>query len=120
MRPAQIAASDVEAVEDIPFEAFRAGLPAGRFRVIVNPDLARRYVAHRTHATPLALAIVGPGIACALAGWPWVGVALVGAGIGLRRAITWQAPKILLHLASRQSATYDEARSLGVMEVQRP
>ena len=119
MSPTQPAPDSDETVENIGFEAFRDGLPGGRFRVIVNPDLARRYVAHRTHATPLALAIVGPGIACALAGLPWAGVVLVAAGIGLRRVIAWQAPKILLHLACRQSATYDEARALGVMEVQR-
>jgi len=119
MSPAQPAPSDAEDVENIAFEEFIEGLPAGRFRVIVNPDLARRYVAHRTHATPLALAIVGPGIACALAGLPWIGAGLVAAGIGLRRVVTWQAPKILLHLASRQRLTYDDARAHGVMEVRR-
>ena len=34
--------SQDEAVDDIAFEEFRNGLPAGRFRVVVNPDLARR------------------------------------------------------------------------------
>jgi hypothetical protein len=119
MSPEAGAPSDDEPVEDVAFEAFRDGLPIGRFRVVVNPDLARRYVAQRTHATPLALALVGPGIACALAGLPWIGVMLVAAGIGLKRAIAWQAPKILLHLASRQRLTYDDARAHGVMEVRR-
>jgi hypothetical protein len=119
MSPPTPAPSQDEAVDDIAFEAFRDGLPAGRFRVVVNPDLARRYVAHRTHATPLALALVGPGIACALAGLPWIGVLLVAAGIGVKRLIAWQAPKILLHLASRQRLTYDDARAHGVMEVRR-
>jgi len=43
----------------------------------------------------------------------------VAAGIGVRRVIAWQAPRILLHLASRQRLTYDDARAHGVMEVRR-
>jgi len=43
----------------------------------------------------------------------------VATGVLLRRVIRWQAPKILLHLASRQPATYDDARAHGVMEVRR-
>jgi hypothetical protein len=33
--------------EYVAFEEFRAGLPAGRFRVVVDPKLARRYVSQR-------------------------------------------------------------------------
>mgnify|MGYP003439172304 CR=1 FL=1 len=54
----------------------------------------------------MKIAVVGSGIASALAGHPVVGVLLVAAGIALRRAIKWQAPKILLHLASRQPAIW--------------
>jgi hypothetical protein len=111
--------TETQSAEYVAFEDFRGGLPLGRFHIIVNPDLARRFVAQRTHATPLAIAIVGSGIASALAGYPVVGVLLVAAGIALRRAIKWQAPKILLHLASRQPAIYHDAAANGVMEVRR-
>ncbi|AMO22563.1 hypothetical protein GCM10027034_29750 [Ramlibacter solisilvae] len=108
-----------ETAEYIPFEEFRNGLPHGRFRVIVNPALAAPFVAHRTHATPLALAIIGPGIAAALVGYPWIGALLVAAGILLRRVIKTQAPRILLHLASHQASAYEQATEHGVMEVRR-
>ncbi|MEJ7686437.1 MAG: hypothetical protein WKG52_05255 [Variovorax sp.] len=75
-------------VEYVPFEEFRNGLPHGQFRVIVNPMLAAPFVTHRTHATGLAIAIIGPGIAAALGGYPWIGGVLVAAGILLRRAVT--------------------------------
>ena len=110
---------DATTAEFIPFEEFRNGLPHGRFHVIVNPKLAPAFVAYRIHATPLALAMIGPGVALALAGFPWAGAALVAAGILFRRAVKWQAGRILLHLASHVPAVYDHATGQGVMEVRR-
>jgi len=105
--------------EFIPFEEFRNGLPHGRFRVIVNPALAVPFVALHTRATPLALAIVGPGIAAALLGHAWTGGLLVAAGVLLRRSVKTQAPRILLHLATRVRSVYEQATEHGVMEVRR-
>ena len=81
--------------------------------------LAQRFVAQRVNATPVAIAIIGPGIAAALAGYPIAGGLLVALGILFKRVIKWQAPKLLLHLASHQPAAYLDATSIGVMEVQR-
>ncbi len=108
-----------DTVEHIPFDEFRNGLPHGRFRIIVNPALAAPFVAHRTHATPLAIAMIGPGIAAALVGYPWTGGLLVAAGILLRRVVKTQAPRILLHLATRVPSVYEHATEHGVMEVRR-
>ncbi len=108
-----------DTAEYIPFDEFRNGLPHGRFRVVVNPALAAPFVAHRTHATPVAIALIGPGIAAALGGYPWLGLALVAAGVLLRRVIKRQAPRILLHLATRLPSVYEHATEHGVMEVQR-
>ncbi len=105
--------------EYIPFEEFRNGLPHGRFRVIVNPKLVAPFVAHLTRATPLALALIGPGIAAALVGYPWTGGLLVAAGIVLRRVVKAQAPRILLHLATRVPSVYEQATEHAVMEVRR-
>ncbi len=107
------------AAEHIPFAEFREGLPQGRFRVIVNPALAVPFVAHCTRATPLAMAIIGPGIAAALVGYPWIGGLLVALGILLRRLVKSQAPRILLHLATRLPLVYEQATEHGVMEVRR-
>lgn len=106
-------------VEYISFEEFRDGLAHGRFRVIVNLALATPFVAHRTHATQLAIAIIGPGIAAAVAGYPWTGGTLVAVGIMLRRVLKAQAPRILLHLSTRVPSIYEQATEHGVMEVRR-
>lgn len=108
-----------DAAEYIPFNEFQQGLPQGRFHVIVNPKLVAPFVAHCTRVTPLAIAMIGPGIAVALAGYPWIGAALVAAGIVLRRVVKSQAARILLHLASRMPNIYEQATEHGVMEVRR-
>ena len=108
-----------ETAEFIAFEEFRSGLSHGRFRVIVDPALAQRFVAQRLHATPVALALIGPGIALALAGFAIAGAVLVAGGLLFWRSIQWQAGKILLQLASRQPAAYYDATTNGVMEVRR-
>lgn len=108
-----------ETAEFIPFEEFRNGLPHGRFRVIVDPKKAVPYVSYRVHVNPIAVGFIGAGIAIALSGQAIPGGLLVAAGIVLRRVVRWQAGRILLHLASRQSAAYYDATSHGVMEVRR-
>ena len=70
-------------------------------------------------ATPVAIALIGPGIASALVGYAVIGGLLVVAGLLFRRSVKWQAGKILLQLATRQPASYYAATTQGVMEVQR-
>ena len=111
--------ADAATAEYIAFEAFRHGLPLGRFSVIVNPRLVQPFIAQRINAVPVAIAILGIGIACALGGHVVAGGLLVALGIAFKRVVKWQAPNLLLHLASRQARTYYDATTQGVMEVQR-
>ena len=113
------APNEAETAEFIPFEEFRNGLPHGRFRVIVNPALAPSFVAYRTHATALALALMGPGIAAALVGHVLIGAVLVALALLLRWSVKKRAPTILLHLATRIPSVYEQAAEHGVMEVRR-
>lgn len=103
----------------VDFEEFRSGLPLGRFRIIVNPKLAAPFVAHCTRVTPLALALIGPGVGVALMGHPWIGGLLIAVGILLRRMVKTQAPRILLYLSTRLPSVYEQATEHGVMEVRR-
>ncbi|MEO6407345.1 MAG: hypothetical protein ABIO45_01160 [Burkholderiaceae bacterium] len=103
----------------ISFQDFRDGWRHGRFRIVVDPKLAPGFVAHRLHATSIALALIGPGIALALSGYPVLGAVLVALGIAVRRAIKWQASKLLVQMAAQQAEVYHDATARGVMEVQR-
>ena len=111
--------ADTEYADYVAFEEFRAGLAAGRFRVVVDPKLARRYVSQRLLLIVILMPLIGLGIALALLGARWTGALLVAAGVVLHRAVMWQAPHILLHMASRNPKVYEHATQHGLMEVRR-
>jgi hypothetical protein len=102
---------------EVPHQEFRAGLPAGRFRVIVNPDKARKYVKHRLLLSFIILPVIGGGAALALSGFPWAGLALVILGVVGHRIVGVQAPRILLHLALNDARIYREAVDFEILEV---
>ncbi len=101
----------------VPSEEFRTGLPAGRFRLIVNPDRARKYVKHRLMLTALILPIIGTGIGMAYFAYPWWGLGLVLFGVGAHRLVAHQAPKILLYMATHDIRIYREAIDFEILEV---
>ncbi len=102
---------------DVPFAEFRAGLPQGRFRVIVNPERAQKYIKHRLFIVGIALPLLGIGAALALSGYVWAGLPMVAIGFLLPRVVKAHAPKILLHLAQHDAKTYREAIDFEILEV---
>jgi hypothetical protein len=116
MNPSDQAPPEHEAL-NIPHDEFSAGLPAGRFNVIVNPVLAQKYVRHRLFVVGISLPLLGIGAALAISGYFWAGLPLVAAGFLLPRVIKAQAPKILLYLAQHDAKTYLEAMNFGILEV---
>ena len=111
--------ADPNLAEYVSHDEFRTGLPNGRFRVIVNPKLARGYVGQRLWLLPVVLPIIGAGVALALSGSTIAGGLLVVVGIALNRAVVWNAGKILLYLASRDRSVYEFSTLNGIMEVRR-
>jgi hypothetical protein len=101
----------------IPHQEFKTGLPRGRFRVIVNPERAQKYIKHKLFVIGIALPLMGLGAALALSGYPWAGLPMVLIGILLPRVIKKQAPKILLHLTQNDAKTYQEAIEFEILEV---
>ena len=112
-------AQEPDFAEHVAHEEFRRGLPAGHFRVVVDPKLARRYVAQRLLLVVVVMPVIGVGLALALTGRTWAGALLVAAGVLLNRIVRWQAPKILLHMALRDASVYEFATQNGLMEVRR-
>ena len=112
-------AADDNFVPYIAHDEFRRGLPHGRFRIVVNPQLVRPYIVQRTRCNVLAIAFIGVGAALALAGQALPSVLLVALGIVANRLVRHQAAKIVLHLALKDPAVYAEVTSNGVMEVRR-
>ena len=113
------AAADDDAVPYIAHDEFRRSASHGRFRIVVNPALARPYVVRRSRVDLVAAAVIGAGVLLALAGQPVPGMVLVTLGIVANRLVRRQAAPILLHLAIRNPAVYADVTSTGVMEVRR-
>lgn len=110
----------VYATADVPYEDFRQGLPYGRFRVVVNPDLATKYVRHRLLVRVVCLPLLGIGTAAALLGYLWVGIPLVLIGFIVPRVIRKKGPEILLYLARNDAAIYRDAIEYEILEVRAP
>jgi len=110
---------DERPVEFIPFNEFRNGLPFGRFRVIVNPKLAQKYMNQRLFVTGISIALVALGLLLVFSGVRWFGAVIVILGVALSRIIRSQAPKMLLHLAMRDERVYREALDKEILEVRR-
>lgn len=111
------AAPDHPTTLDVPFAEFCAGLPVGRFRVIVNPERAQKYVKHRLFIVGIAMPLLGIGAALAISGYMWFGLPMVVLGLVLPRVVKAHAPKILLHLAQQDAKTYREAIDFEILEV---
>lgn len=101
----------------VPYEEFLAGLPVGRFRLIVNPDRAYKYVRHRMFLNGISIPLLGTGIALALVGYMWPGVIICLFAWGLRRFVKHQAAKILLHLVQNDAKVYYDSIEFEIMEV---
>lgn len=96
---------------------FCAGVPAGRFNLIVNPERAQKYVKHRLFIVGIALPLIGIGTALSWSGYVWAGLPMIAIGFLLPRVVKGQAPKILLHLVLQDEKTYREAVDYEILEV---
>ena len=106
----------VEPIE-VPHTEFCRGLPAGQFRLIVNPDKARKYVRQRLFIVAICMPMSAIGVLLALAGNTWVGLGLVLTSFVLNRGVSAQAAKILLHLVVRDPRAYRDAIDQEILEV---
>lgn len=111
--------ADGDFVPYIAHDEFRDGAAHGRFRIVVNPELARPYVVRRTRIDLLAVLVIVVGAGLALAGQAVTGVVLVGLGVIANRLVRHQAGRIVLQLALKHAEVYAEVTSNGVMEVRR-
>jgi hypothetical protein len=101
----------------VPHQDFKTGLPFGRFRLIVNPERAQKYVRHKLFVNGICLPVLGIGVASALVGYVAVGVVLVVIAVATKLMVKKYAPKILVHLAQQDAKIYDEAIEHEILEV---
>ena len=71
---------------------FQQAYAAGRVKVYVEPAAAARYLGARLLLPLFMLPVLGAGVALALLGWIWIGLAVIAAGIIVPRLIKRSAP----------------------------
>jgi hypothetical protein len=96
---------------------FVRGLPVGRYRVIVNPERARKYMQGRLLVKLVCLPILGLGAALAIAGQVLWAIPFVAIGFLVPRMVKRRAPEMLLYLAQRDAAVYRDAVEQEILEV---
>lgn len=99
------------------FEDFRTGLPVGRFRLIIHPFLAQRYVHQKLFVMYLALPLLAIGLTFFIYGSAWLGLPLMVLALLLNPLARVYAPRILLFLAARSAEIYRQAIEQRIMEV---
>ena len=96
---------------------FVAAYARGDIRVEVDPQGAARFISARLLLPLVMMPVLGIGVALALIGWIFTGLAIIALGIVAPRLIKRSAPHFLLRQALRDAATYDDLARAGVLRV---
>lgn len=93
----------------------------GSLIVNFDPKAAAAFLSARLLLPLFMLPLLGIGVALALTGWIWSGLAVIALGIVVPRLIKRGAPHFLMQQILHDAALYDELLRGGVMEtVRRP
>src|SRR5262245_44606446 len=94
---------------------FVAAYQRGDIRVEFDPQGASRYLSARLLLPLVMMPVVGIGIATALVGWLFTGLAIIAFGIIAPRLIKRSAPHFLFQQALNDPAVYEELARSGVL-----
>ncbi|MGA0024514.1 MAG: hypothetical protein ACO3F9_07690 [Burkholderiales bacterium] len=96
---------------------FVAAYRAGTISVNFDPGAAARFLSARLLLPLFMLPVLGIGVALALTGWIWTGLAVIALGIIVPRLIKRGAPHFLLQQALGDEDLYRDVLRAGVMQV---
>jgi len=101
----------------VTHEEFVAAYEAGRIRVEVNREAAARFVAGRAMLPLVLLPIMGLGVALAIVGYVWTGVAIFLAALLLRFLVKRSSDGFLLWRALRDEDFYKQVTAAQVLRI---
>ena len=101
----------------MPHAEFIAAYRAGRITVEFNPARAGRFLSARLLLPLMMLPVLGAGVALALIGWLWTGLAVIAAGIIVPRLIKRSAPHFLLIQALEDETVFNELIGASVLRL---
>jgi hypothetical protein len=88
----------------------------GRVRIEIELPTAARYLSARLLLPFVTLPVLGCGVALALTGWVWSGLAVLAAGIVIPRLIKRSAPQFLLTQALEDERVYEDVTRAGILQ----
>ena len=90
---------------------------AGRITVAFDPALTGTFLSARLLLPVFMLPLLGSGVALALLGWLWSGLALIALGIVAPRLFKRAAPHFLLTQMLADQKLYADVQHAGFMRV---
>ena len=89
----------------------------GAIRVEIDPQGAGRFLSARLLLPFVALPVLGSGVALALIGWIYSGLAVIALGVIVPRLIKRHAARFLLQDALQDERVYGELTRQSIMRV---
>ena len=99
-------------------EEFVAAYRQGRLRVQIDREAAARFVAGRAMLPLVLLPILGLGVALAMVGYVWAGVAVFLVALLIRILVKRSSEGFLLWRALRDAEFYRQVVAAGVLSVE--
>ena len=96
---------------------FVAAYQSGAIRVDIDRAAAARFVSARLLLPIIKLPVLGLGVAAALTGWIWSGLAIIAAGTLAPMLIKRTAPHFVITHALQDAKFYDEAAAAGLLQI---
>lgn len=96
-------------------EAYRSG----SIRVNVDRTAAARFVSARLLLPLVMLPVLGVGVALALTGWLWTGLAIIAIATLAPMLIKRSAPHFVISQALQDSRFYEDVAAAGLLEIVR-
>ena len=96
---------------------FVAAYQRGEVKVEIEPKAAARFLSARLLLPFVALPVLGLGVALALIGWIYTGLAIIAVGFVIPRLIKRGAPRFILNQALQDASFYDEVTSSGLLKL---
>ncbi|HSN40671.1 MAG TPA: hypothetical protein VLT92_10800 [Burkholderiales bacterium] len=90
---------------------------AGKIKVEIDPKSAARYVSARLLLPLVTMPVIGVGIAFALTGWIWTGIAVIAFGVIVPRLIKRSAPHFILTQALEDEKVYREVTQAEILRI---
>ena len=90
---------------------------AGSIRVHIDRSAAARYLSARLLLPLVLLPVLGIGVALALVGWVWTGLAVIGIATLGRIFIRHSAPHFLLTHALQDAKIYEDLERSGMLQI---